>query len=103
MDQLPWLHISWYCWETKKGGGVSFLIKEGLKFNEQESLSGCHESYESCFVEIILNSEKILGGSLYRPPDSDCKSFLNYYRELSSLIGKNYKSYLIGLDHNLNL
>ena len=42
----------------KKGGGVGFLIKEGLRFSEQEPLSGCHDNYESCFVEILLNGEK---------------------------------------------
>ena len=87
----------------KKGGGVGFLIKEGLKFSEHEILSGCQEDYESCFVEISLSGEKILVGNLYRPPNSNCKSFLDFYSDLSMSISKKYKNYMIGLDHNLNL
>ena len=87
----------------KKGGGVAFLIKEGIKFKEVLTLDDADVECESCFVELTLGDSRILLGSLYRPLNTSTKSFLEYYSKLSERINNDYKSYIIGLDHNLNL
>ena len=87
----------------KKGGGVGFLLRDNLKFKPKLLCEDSETDCESCFVEISLNNNKILLGSLYRPPNTDPKSFLEYYNKLSNHLRSEYKNYVIGLDHNLNL
>ena len=49
----------------KKGGGVGFLLRDNLKFNPKLLCEDSETECESCFVEISLNNNKILLGSLY--------------------------------------
>ena len=89
--------------KNKKGGGVGFLIKEGLHYKPKQDLDKFDDYVEATFIEIAINDGHAILGSLYRPPNSNPKRFLEYYDELCGLIKSKYKHLIIGLDHNLNL
>ena len=90
-----------------KRGGVGFLVKNHLSFKGLSDFCSpdSETGIESCFIEIITNQhEKLLIGSLCRPPNTCEKNFLKYYKKLNQEIkSKKYSDYIIGMDHKLDL
>ena len=91
--------------KDKKGGGVGILLSSRLHYKVIPTLHFKCKSYESIFVEVNLrNGDKIVVGSIYRPPNTDSSLFVDEYCEILCQIKKcKYKYIAIGLDHNLNL
>ena len=90
--------------ETKKGGGVSFLIKCHLSYKVLPEFCESKNSTESCFIEVKTGSSKLIIGSLYRPPNATEKEFLQYCNTLCELLSRTQsRDCIIGLDHNLDL
>ena len=89
----------------KRGGGVGVLISSRLHYKVLSNLQFHSKAYESIFVELCLkNGDKIVIGSIYRPPNTDANTFVDEYCELLRIIKRNkYKNIVIGLDHNLDL
>ena len=91
----------------KIGGGVSLCIKNHLQYKVRGDLTVISENIESLFIEIDKHSanrsKNIVVGVLYRPPNSDIDSFLQYFEGMLSTLDKeNNFVYLTG-DYNLNL
>ena len=91
--------------KDKKGGGVGILLSSRLHYKVIPTLHFKSIQYESIFVEVSLrNGDKIVVGSIYRPPNTDPSLFVDEYCEILQLSKKNkYKYIAIGLDHNLDL
>ena len=87
----------------KKGGGVGLLISKSVKFKMRTDLEVEDINCENCFVEIKLDSGNIVVGSIYRPPNTNNKDFVNLYSKLVNKIKlETRKKIIIGLDHNLD-
>ena len=90
--------------KRKKGGGVGFLIKNHLSYKVLPEFCESKHTTESCFIEVKTMSSELIIGSLYRPPNTLEKEFLQYYNTLCDLLSKTWsKECIIGLDHNLDL
>ena len=88
----------------KKGGGVGFLIKEHLNYTERPDLKLNHEFIENCFIELKTGKSSIVLGAIYRPPNTNEKSFLEFYVKCcESLKQHKVKQFVLGMDHNLDL
>ena len=89
---------------SKKGGGVGILVRDGLTFSERTDISMPNKLFESCFIEIKGCTAKIICGSIYRPPSTSAKEFVENYSSLVSKLKENNKktSFIIGMDHNLD-
>ena len=86
--------------ENRKGGGVAILVSKYLKHRRRIDLECKDIETENCFVEVHSGKKNITVGSLYRPPNSSAKEFLEYI----DTITKNHPNNLIiGMDHNLDL
>ena len=90
---------------NKKGGGVGFLIHENLSYKERTDLSLTHTSeLEHMFVEIKTKKANIVVGSIYRPPHTKEKCFMNDYKQLMRQIKReNIEDIILGMDHNMDL
>ena len=90
---------------NKKGGGVGFLIHENLSYKERVDLSLTYTSeLEYMFVEIKTKKANIVVGSVYRPPHTKEKHFMNDYKQLMRQIkGENIEDVILGMDHNMDL
>ena len=94
---------------TKKGGGVSILIKDGISYKRRQDLDIFQEGEtESIFIEIVSKSGKnIVIGSMYRLPNTDITQFSNNISTITSLVrktkGKCSPEIIIGMDHNIDL
>ena len=91
--------------KEKKGGGVGILLSKRLQYKTVPTLCFVCKSFESIFVEVCLrNGDKIIVGSIYRPPNTDANKFVDEYCDIIRKIKKcKYKNVVIGLDHNLDL
>ena len=104
----PMVDIEGYTMETvnrqdRKGGGVGFLISKYLKYKRRHDLENSFVKTENCFIEVNSGKQRLIVGSLYRPPNTDDKDFLSYFKELIENLKHSKHDYIIGLDHNLNL
>ena len=91
----------------KVGGGVSLYIKDGIDYTRREDLCVMNNFAETLFIEIdkdVFNYDKnVIIGVLYRPPDTDMKTFNVFINDLTSRIKTESKCcYILG-DYNINL
>ena len=87
----------------KKGGGVGLLISKNVKYRLRTDIEVDDINCENCFVELKLDSGNIVIGSIYRPPNTSNKDFVNLYKKLVSKIKmESRKKIIIGMDHNLD-
>ena len=86
----------------KKGGGVAVLVSSRLTSREIQDLETDATVVESCIVEIKGNKHPIIVTSMYRPPNTDSKLFLEQYKKLITKLKKISPEIIVGLDHNLD-
>ena len=89
----------------KKGGGVAVLIKENLKYKPRPDLRIKSENAqtETCFVELKGTEGNVILGSLYRPPNTPVKEFIDSYINILSKLNNEKHELILGMDHNLDL
>ena len=62
------------------------------------------ESFESCWIELTGVKNKIVVGSVYRPPNTLETNFIHSYTEIvKKVTSQEKKECIIGLDHNFDL
>ena len=90
--------------KNKSQGGVSIMIRKGLKFYEREDLNIFKEGkFESIFIEIPRQSENnIVVGEVYRIPGTNENEFLLDYETIVNKIRNENKKVIIGTDQNLD-
>ena len=89
--------------DTKKGGGVSVFVRNQFKYIERPDLGAFNTDIECIFIELIVDMDHVLIGSLYRPPNTNSTAFLEYLDTVLELCSKEKKKlYLLG-DFNLDL
>ena len=87
----------------EKRGGVGILVHNTLHYKRINSFDNLLKDIELCAIEIKTHYDKVLAVSLYRPPNSNLKTFMAAYKKLVTEIKRSdYKLYFIGLDHNLD-
>jgi hypothetical protein len=92
---------------SKRGGGVSLLIRESLKYNKRMDLSLINEHCELIFIEIKKDQfesyRDILIGVMYRPPNGNLENYNNYLNDFLEIIKTEEKLIYICGDFNINL
>ena len=88
---------------TKKGGGVGFLLRNELIARKRDDLCIASASFEHCIIEIKCRKRNVILVSLYRPPNTSVKAFLSDYTKLvQNLNSVKNCDVIIGIDHNLD-
>ena len=91
---------------NKKGGGVGFLIKNGLLYRELTELNQLNTSntFEHYYIELKGDHQNVVLGSIYRPPNTCLETFLSEYKvSLNMACDQKNKQVIVGMDHNINL
>ena len=89
----------------KKGGGVGFLIRTDILYRTRNDLIPDTKTLacKQCYIEIKNNTEKMIIGTMYRPPSTNISEFINIFNtQIGKINNKGYEC-IIGLDHNLAL
>ena len=91
--------------KAKKGGGIGLLIKQNIKYHTVEKLKFDSTEFESLFVVLELqNGDKVVVGSIYRPPNTNASLYNTEYGKLMCLLKKiKGTSIILGMDHNMDL
>ena len=87
---------------TKKGGGVGFLIRDDLQFRLKPEYDIDSSILENHWIELKCNTDNVLIGSLYRPPNTNEKTFITDYKKLLKQVNRYKGPKIIGMDHNLD-
>ena len=85
--------------KNRKGGGIDIYLKEEFNYKIRKDLSIYDEDViESLFIEMVNEKNKnIIVGVIYRAPDSDVKSSLKSFTEMTEKINlENKNCYLPG-------
>jgi Skp family chaperone for outer membrane proteins len=89
--------------KSKKGGGVSILLKDSIQYKVLNDVSFSTDIFESLFIEINMRQKNVVVGCIYRPPNSDIVTFNDEMDVLLKQISHlNRNVYLLG-DFNINL
>ena len=84
---------------SKKGGGVSFLIRNDISYSVLDELKLSNEYIECLFIE----TPKEVIGVVYRPPNTNIQKFNDHIESIFHDIKQIPKrSYIVG-DFNINL
>ena len=88
-----------------KGDGVAILIGNKLRYKIREDLSTFYEAvFENIIIEVEHSKKLTIVCSPYRAPNSSEAEFNHYYKQLlGKLILERNKTFLIGMDQNLDL
>ena len=90
--------------DGRRGGGVGILVDRKYNTKQVDNLSFSNDSLECLFVEITHGCNRILIGSIYRPPSGDVTRYFESLENLmSSIVHRNYRSIIISGDFNLDL
>ena len=92
--------------DGRTGGGVSLHILDSLQFIERKDLSAILSPNvsENLFIELSVTKTKaILIGTIYKPPSTSCRTFIEQMNMLLERINSEKKvCYLLG-DFNIDL
>ena len=85
-----------------RGGGAALFVKPSLTFSVIHIDS---TNFESVFIETlyIINKSKTVVGIIYRPPNSDVKSFNNEIELIIKNLTKSKANLILLGDFNINL
>ena len=90
--------------KQKRGGGVGVLVSQRLQSRTRKDLCLNVLDFESITVEIKTHSDSFYVCTIYRPPNSKWKEFIQHYKRLLGKFKEPQKEKLIiGLDHNMDL
>ena len=90
---------------NRRAGGTGILVREEILYKVREDLCPFVEGeIEGTFIEMIAKNRKPIGiGSLYKPPNSHPKAFMNSLNETVAKIQTECKEMILGMDHNMDL
>ena len=70
----------------KRGGGVGFLISDEINYSARPEFDCMDSHVEASFIELLFKGKNLLIGSLYHPPNTNPKDFLDTYKKLTEQI-----------------
>ena len=104
------VHLSGYsfvacCRKHKLGGGVGFLVANGIDYKVIDiPLQVDNDVIECQFIDVLLNGKRVLIGSIYRPPNTKIEDFNDDLEKiLTCNVLHRYKHMFLAGDFNIDL
>ena len=89
--------------KTLTKGGVAIYVHKKLKYIDRTDLNIFEEgSFESCFIELNMQTKNVVIGEIYRVPGTSENNFISKYEDLLHRIKREKKDIIIGTDQNLD-
>ena len=85
--------------KSRKGGGVAFLYRNNLDIRDVPKYHD--DNLEALWIELVLYSQRLLLGCIYRPPD--CNIFYDNFRIIIEKVWLKRKNVIITGDFNSDL
>ena len=90
---------------NKRGGGVGMFVSSGLNFKLRDDLhmNSAICGFESLFIEVKIQKNDIIVGTIYKPPDTSTVDFNVHVNDLFRTISQESKKCIIMADFNIDL
>ena len=89
--------------QNKKGGGIGLLIANEIKYKIRNDISYKTEELECVTVQLLIKGRNILCCSMYRPPNTNVKTFQSVMNKcMEQIKSEMHCDSIIGMDHNLD-
>ena len=87
------------------GGGVGMFVSSGLNFKLRDDLhmNSAICGFESLFIEVKIQKNDIIVGTIYKPPDTSTVDFNVHVNDLFRTISQERKKCIIMADFNIDL
>ena len=86
--------------DGRKGGGSLIYFAEDLNAFDSSELTS-NSSLEATWIDLSLHSQRLLIGSIYRPPD--CSSFFDEFSVVMESLWRKRSNIILLGDFNVNL
>ena len=64
--------------DKTQGGGISIFVKENISYRVRDDLNVMLPFIETLFIEFIFNDKKYMLGTVYRTPNTNVNTFIDY-------------------------
>ena len=90
---------------NKRGGGVGMFVSSGLNFKLWDDLhmNSASCGFESLFIEVKIQKNAIIIGTIYKPPDTNTVYFNVHVNDLLRTISQERETCVIMADYNIDL
>ena len=88
---------------NKRGGGVGMFVSSGLNFKLRDDLhmNSASCGFESLFIEVQIQKNAIIVGTIYKPPDTSTVDFNVHVSDLLRKMSQERKKCIIMADFNI--
>nr|CAH7751797.1 unnamed protein product [Callosobruchus chinensis] len=83
-----------------RGGGLCIYVKSKYMTTKIDSLN---ETIEQLWIQVIVNKEKWVIGTVYRPPSQDASHFLSVFEDTLGIVSVSSDVIICAGDLNINL
>ena len=89
---------------NKSGGGVGMFVSSGLNFKLRDDLhiNSASCGFESLFIEVKIQKNAIIVGTIYKPPDTNTVDFNVHVNDILRTILQERKTCVIMADLNID-
>ena len=86
--------------DKTQGGGISIFVQEHISYRVRDELNVMLPYIETLFIEFIFNDKKYLLGTVYRIPNTNPNTFIDYLDALIEPFKNSHELILMG-DFNI--
>ena len=86
--------------DNSQGGGISVFVQEHISFKVRDDLNVILPFIETLFIEFIVNDKKYMLGTVYRRPNTNSNTFIDYLDGLIEPFKSSYEIIIMG-DFNI--
>ena len=86
--------------DKTQGGGLSVFVQENISYKVRDDLNVMLPFIETLFIEFIINDKKYMLGTVYRTPNTNVNTFIDYLDNLIEPLKTSYELIILG-DFNI--
>ena len=86
--------------DKAQGGGISVFVHENISYKVRNDLNIMLPFIETLFIEFIVNNKKYMIGTVYRTPNTNVNTFIDYLDTLIEPIKNSHELIILG-DFNI--
>ena len=83
--------------DKTQGGGISIFVQENISYRVRDDLNVMLPFIETLFIEFLFNGKKYMLGTVYRTPNTNVNTFIDYLDTLIEPLKNSYELIQMGV------